>query len=457
MPVYNLSALRPGNGGGSGSGILLDQLQIAENMLAKDGFLSEGDYDSLINMAKTLQLSPGLTPDQRSSYNVKVSEYTKNKAQVTQKNISSIDRMNNAVKSEGREDVLVSGNNPSEFLKGRAASLTAKISDLTETIDQYDQSGQDSSQYAMELNQTLRDYQDVINTLGASKNYNPSDPQPIPGFAAYVTTNSRGEIVDVNYAPYGTQNGYTETSGMINGFQVFGKINQKVNGRNVFILGDQKFSAVDSMIPDPANPGSFKASRLVNESQQSGSPYVKFGKGGFTNIEPQGIQIQSYIPRGSWAQGVDGTYYLRGEDGNYKKYLNFVPPVPPDQVLQIPKSLEQKILQYSKETIDGASSPFVGDKASGFVGPANTLNPIVPMTTPTSTLNIQSAPSNPAEPFNNTPPAFNLQGNQPGTAVPAVPSVKQSSQPVSRSPQGALGYAQQTIQKGVNAVKNLFS
>lgn len=455
MPTYDLSALRRPKGGGSGAGILLDQLQIAENMLAKDGYLSEGDYDTLINMAKTLQLSPGLTPDQRSSYNVKLSEYSKNKNLVTQKNTSDIDRMNAAIKSESREDVMVSGNNPAEFLKGRAASLTAKIADLTETIDSRDQSGQDSSQYSMELNDTLRQYSDVINAQEAAKGFNPNDPSPIPGYAAYAVTNNKGEIVDIDYAPYGSKSGYVETSGMINGFQVYGKVNQKVNGRNVFKLGDQTFSGVDSMLPDPENPGSFKAFRLVNESQQSGNQYVKFGKNGYTNIDPRGVQIQSYIPRGTWAKGVNGTYYLRGEDGNYTKYLNFTPPVPDDQILEIPKSLENKILAYSKQTVDGsaASAP------AGFIGPVNSLTPLAPTAASTtdSLLPVQSAPSNPAEPFNSTPPAFNLQGNQPGTAVPAVPSVKQTSQPISRSPQSTGGYATQTLKKGVDFVKNLFS
>lgn len=455
MPVFDFGAALGRKSGGGGSGILLDQLQIAENMLAKDGYLSEGDYDTLINMAKTLQLSPGLTPDQRSSYNVKLSEYSKNKALVTQKNTSDIDRMNAAIKSESREDVMVSGNNPTEFLKGRAASLTAKIADLTETIDSRDQSGQDSSQYTMELNDTLRQYSDVINAQEAAKNFNPNDPSPIPGYAAYAVTNNKGEIVDIDYAPYGSKSGYVETSGMINGFQVYGKVNQKVNGRNVFKLGDQTFSGVDSMLPDPENPGSFKASRLVNESQQSGNQYVKFGKNGYTNIDPRGVQIQSYIPRGTWAKGVNGTYYLRGEDGNYTKYLNFTPPVPDDQILQIPKSLENRILAYSKQTVDGsaASAP------AGFIGPVNSLTPLAPTAASTtdSLLPVQSAPSNPAEPFNNTPPAFNLQGNQPGTAVPAVPSVKQTSQPISRSPQSTGGYAAQTLKKGVDFVKNLFS
>ena len=82
MAVFNLSFLNPGNkksSGGSGYGIMVDQLSILENDLQSDGVLSPGDYDLLIKKAENLSTSPGLSADQRSNIAVKISNYKKTK------------------------------------------------------------------------------------------------------------------------------------------------------------------------------------------------------------------------------------------------------------------------------------------------------------------------------------------------------------------------------------------
>ena len=56
MATFNVSFLNPSlqkSGGSAPSvSILSDQLQILENELAKDGYLSPGDYDLLISKAR---------------------------------------------------------------------------------------------------------------------------------------------------------------------------------------------------------------------------------------------------------------------------------------------------------------------------------------------------------------------------------------------------------------------
>lgn len=454
MPTFDISGLGRKTGG-SGSGILADQLTILQNSLSKDGFLSPGDYDVLIDMARKLSLSPGLSADQRSNYQVKISEFEKEKAvnQISQN--SDIKNMNSALDNEHSQDVLAVGNNPEQFLKGRSASLEAKLNDLSEIIQRRDSNGQDTSEHMQEFNQTLRDYQDVLNTQQALDAWNKGDKSnPVPGFAAYVSTNSRGEITDVAYAPYGSKTGYAETNGMVNGFQVFGKINAKQNGSNVFVLGNQRFSAPDFMSPDPANPGSMKVQRLVAESMQSGDAY-KRGQPGYLNMGSDQIQTQSYVPRDSWAKGIDGTLYYRRPDGGYSKYLNFTPPdINPKDVLTLPKVLEQSISRRVDQTVDGLHSINPND---------NLASPQQPAASSLDLTNISgTAPTAPT--FNPQGANFNPQEGQP-TLVPSSPApasqpapVSQSAPtPVQRSPQNPIQYAKQTINKAGNFFKDLFS
>ena len=80
MAIFNVSFLNPAlqtKKGGTGVGMLADQLQILENDLAKDGYLSPGDYDILIQKAREIQMSGSLTADQRSGMMLKF-QVTKN-------------------------------------------------------------------------------------------------------------------------------------------------------------------------------------------------------------------------------------------------------------------------------------------------------------------------------------------------------------------------------------------
>lgn len=461
MATFDLSGLSR-SGGGTGSGILADQLQILENSLAKDGNLSPGDYNLLIDTARKLATSPGLSAAQRSNYNVKVSQYEKDKSVAGLHNTSDIKRMNDSLQNEGAEDVINVGNNPSAFLAGRAASYVAKLNDLAEVIQLKDNSGADTEEYVNEYNQTIRDYQDVVAAQQAMQGWQQrgDSSQPIPGFAAYVTTNDRGEITDVKYGRYGGNSGYVETNGSINGFQVFGKVNAKQNGSNVFVLGDQRFSAPDVMQPDPTNPGSFKVQRLVAESMQTGDAF-KQGKPGFLNFDPNKLLTQSYIPRNSWFKSSDGTLYQRRDDGGYSKYLNFTPPdIDPKSVFTVPKSVEQSILGRVDKTIDGSSDSL--NPAANFVGPLNPNNmgPSIPVQSGGNTeLGPTASPMGETfNPFQAGPDASQLQVTPASQPVSPPVSVNQRTQsPTQRSPQGFSQLASQTINKAGKFFKDLFS
>lgn len=444
MAVFNTSFLlkdRSG-GGGEGSGALVDQLQILENSLAKDGILAPGDYDLLIEQTKQMMNSGGLTASQRGNFRVKLSAYEKEKSVSSLSKADDIDTMNRTIESEASEDVIAAGNDPELYLQGRTASLEAKLNDLAEIIDRRDAVGQDTTEYKLELNETFRKYNDVIAATGASQGF--TGNVPVSGFVAYISTNDDGEIVDVEYGRYGSKQGYVETNGMVKGFQVYGKVNAKEGDKNVFKLGNERFSGTDMVTPDPANPGVFKVSRLVAESQQSGGGVVTRGTSGFRNFEPQELMTQSYIPRNSWAKSSDGTLYKRREDGGYSKYLNYTPTeIDPKSIFKIPKSLEASIRPYVSETIDGSLS--ISSSPDNFIGPQN--NFVGPQ-------QLQSQSKS-----GGAPQAPELPQSGP-TLEPtsAAPSVNQRTPaPVSRSPQTSTGYAGQTIAKAGKFFKDLFT
>lgn len=379
MPVLNVAFLNPNaakKGGGSGVGILTDQLTILENQLAKDGNLTAGDYNLLIEKARSIQNMPGLTNDQRSNLSVKVSTYEREQSVANLNRAGDIERMNRTAQDESAQDVMMVGNNPAEFLNGRVASLQAKLNDLQEQIQFKGEAGDDTTPYDNEYRSALTEYQDAVDARDQASKYT-DNGAPIPGYAAYVKTNQRGEIIDVSYERYGNKSGYVETSGMINGFQVYGKVNYKSNGRQFFTLGNELFAGSDALLPDPENPGSFKADRLTPTSQQTGGGGVKFGPSSFKNFQPAEIPIQSYVPRNSWAKSADGTTsYFRREDGGYTKHLNMNRSMEgrpdPNDMLTLPKNFESSLTSASDDTVD-ESAPMIPDTGGMTSLPPNGL------------------------------------------------------------------------------------
>ena len=439
MPVFNVSFLNPNLKAkkGAGVGILADQLAILENSLAKDGYLSPGDYDILIKKARDIQMSGSLSADQRSNYDVKISEYEKSKSVSNMNKTDDIARMNKMIKGEAAEDVMVVGNNPREFLKGRIASLQSKLGDLNDTIQRKTAAGDDTIDYYNEYNATLQEYSNKSEALDAINSFDQKNP--IQGYVAYVSTNKNGEIVDVDYAKYGEKSGYAETNGMIDGFQVYGKVNYKEDGKNYFKLGNKTFTAADRLIQDPANPGSFKPTKLMADVQDpSGRGEFTRAQAGYVNLPGNSIPIQSYIPRNSWAKGINGTLYKRGEDGKYTKYLNATEDnlQIDGPVLNIPEVFEQSLMKNVGETVD-YSSPITPNQGS---------EAPVPL------------PDNP--PIPSAPIKMNYGLDNPFSAPDQKTSRSQilrtPKQPSEQAPTGPLQTAKRTIQSGIESVKNLF-
>lgn len=428
MPVFDVSFLNPkaNRSGGSGYNVLTDQLSILEKSLEFDGKLSPGDYDNLIGNARKLMGSPGLTSDQRSNIAVKIAGYQKSKSTDGIKDTEDIDRLNRDVQDSMRQNVQLLAGQPQTLLQANADALHAKVTRLVDSINRADGSGDDSTKALMEYNSTVSDLKDTLQALQDSQSYKAGAGKPGSDFVAYVTTNNKGEIADVQFGRVG-KTGFVQTNGLYGGMQVYGKVNAKENGKNVFMMGGQRFSAPDSTLPGP--DGTFTTKPLVAESSQKGGANFKYTTGTpYVDLAPDTLKAQNTIDAGGWAQGSGGALYQRQQDGSYKKYVNVKDNqfetlgITGNNILKVPKVLEQGISSGVRETIDAAGGLSLPPSITPAPG-ATTASP-----TPTPALSPQATPS----------------------GTPRTPA------PTDRSPQSTQGYAARAINSAKSFLGGIF-
>jgi hypothetical protein len=400
MATFDVSFLNPKLQKSSSQdyGFLTDQLTIKENSLASDGKLSPGDYDLLIAEGQKLYAHPGFTPEQRSNLAVKISTWQKSKKVSSLNDSQDITRLNNEVKDDGIKNSMLLASNPSAFMKATIASTKAKLNSLAESINRLQDAGDDASAHLLEYENTLNTYSDLMQASEDITNYQSAPSgKPTSAFAAYVTTNSKGEVTGINIEKAGSKTGYAETNGLYGGLPIYG--NAKIlNGKQTFKFGDQTFSAANILVPDPQNPGSFKNNKLVSESSQSaiGSGRTKATAGQYIDITPTTIRSQSVIPSGTYAMGSKGFIYQAKEDGSYKKLVNMTPQslgIDPNDIPAIPKDYENNlIIPRVSETVDG-SNPINIPAPMGMSTPAA---PLQPTTTEQTTTTSGGRPNTPS-------------------------------------------------------------
>lgn len=336
-------------------GVLVDQLDILENSLSADGKLSPGDYKLLMSKAQELYAHPGLTPQQRSNIEVKVSSYKSASTKAQLKESQDISQLNNEAQDDQRKASMLFGNNPQKFLQAQAAIQQAKVAQLAEAINTLDNSGQDSSPHTLEYNEAVNSLQDTLQALEVVES-RVAGAGPSSDYVAFVTTNNDGEIVDVKVGREGSKNGYLETNGLYGGLKIYGQLNRKENGKNVFLLGNQRYSAADVVIPGP--DGSLKASTLINEAGQKGKQGVfTTAVGGYTDMDTANTRTQTTIRTGGYAQGSKGFIYQKNPDGSYTKFVNATPEslkIQPNNIINLPNSMEQSLLDGVTNTIDSS-------------------------------------------------------------------------------------------------------
>ena len=402
--------------------MLVDGLDIYKSQLAADGKLSPGDYKLLIAKAQSVYANPGLTPANRSAIELRMADWKSAATVSTLNDNQSITRLNNEVKDTGHMNSMFLGNNPAKYLQAQAATQHAKITQLADAINQLDNSGQDSSAHLNEYNTALSEYQDTLSALETVKNH-VAGAAPTSDQVAYVTTNGKGEITDVNVGREGSQSGYLETNGLYGGLKIYGKLNQKQDGKNVFLLGNKTFSAPDVVIPGP--DGSLKASTLIDTAQQKGKPGIfTSATAGYSDVTPDTMHTQSAIPVGSYGKGSNGFLYKKESDGSYTKYVNADPKkmgIEDNNIVSLPNQIEQSISQQAKTTVD-----------------ASTVQPTMPAPT-------AFAPSTPA-----ATPVAAPAGPAPAAGHPTA------SAPTASAPTGFMGIAAGAMKSAGSFLGNLF-
>ncbi len=361
MGAFNVSFLNPKIKAASKDyGFLVDQLQIKENQLAADGKLAPGDFDVLVRQAQELYSHPGLSQSQRSNLLVKISQYDEQKKTTSLKKANDISRVNNEVKDDFARNAMLFGNNPELLVRANLDATRMKIDQLSRSIDQLGLAGDDPSAHVNEYTETLNLFNDLSQALDDVKKSNVNDSGPSKSnYVAYVKTNSQGEIVDVEVGRTGSKTGYVETNGKYGGLQIYGKVNRKEFGKNYFVLGNTTFSGSDLTVQDPTTPGAFRSAPLLSEDTKGGR---NFGvvPNVYKNVDLSQVRSQNGVRTGGWAEGANGFLYYKKPDGTFQKYVNAKRDqlgISDNDIIRLPKIMEQSILPNVNETIDG-SKPF---------------------------------------------------------------------------------------------------
>lgn len=372
MANFDVSFLNPKLRGTSSQdyGFLVDQLDIKRNQLEADGKLSPGDYKLLTAEAQKIYAHPGLTPAQRSNIEVKISSYQSDSNKNLSKDANNISRINREIKDDMSKIGLRFSNQPTKFLEAQAAAYNAKIDSLSESINQLEAAGDDATEHYNELTTTLDDYNNTLQALDDVTNYK-GGSAPTSNYAAYVVTNSKGEVVDLKVDRVGAQGGYVETNGVYGGLPLYGKVNRKEFGKNVFTLGSQTFSAKDTVIPGP--DGTLKPSTLISTAQQKNAKGgFSIAQSGYSPVDLASVKPQSAIRSGGWIEGEKGFLYQRQDDGSYKKYINSDKEklgITDNDIIKVPRSYESGIMNNVVETIDGSVPTQAPVPDASMVGP----------------------------------------------------------------------------------------
>lgn len=321
MPVFNTNILRPGysrpasGGGGYSSTMANSELEVLSNKLAEDGNLSSADYDTLITKARELQTKFNLGSSSGrnavASLDATISNYELDKQQIEDRRFTDVDRMNREIEDDRRNIAKNLSNDPENYLKASADSLKIKLQNLKQSIEYGQENGSDVSSYVNEYNKTIDQWGNYNDLLGQLQNGVSS------GLGAYVKTNGKGEITDIDYAPIGSSRiGKTiETDSTYNGIRVFIRPNGQRNGQNYARLGRHTFTEDPLQVPVPVTDDNGNFSGFVS---------YKFKKGTESgDVSANDFSYSTYLNQGQWAQGINGSLYQNVDGSTYQKYSGY--------------------------------------------------------------------------------------------------------------------------------------
>ena len=357
MAIFNVAFLNPKMRAKSGGGALQakslkNEFNDLKNELWRDGYLSAGDHDKLIDKARQIRISGTLTPSQELDWDKIISDQEREKELAVVDYNGDIERITDEIDVERNKSVKVIGNNPVQYIFSKIDKLASSINELDREIDNRSIAGMDISKYMLEKQALGDKYNEQINMLNTLDSYDGKEAT----YAAYIKTTHDGKkIIDIDYGS-GKRSGYYEINAVIDGkFRVYAKPNYKEGGNIHVILDNIDYSAVDMLEADPENPGQFKPTKLMgNAEQKPGGPRTALGED--ISILSSNLMIQQQPDVNYWARGKNGSLYQRTGDDGYIKHVNA-----DEKDLKIEghimdsfDSLEQHFMKNSIETIDHA-------------------------------------------------------------------------------------------------------
>lgn len=369
MAVFNVGNMRKGaakpSSGGSGYGILIDQLSILENELKRDGNLSPGDYDILIGEARKLASNPALTTDQRSNVTVKISSYESLKSSKQISRESDVNAMNREAEDDWRRSVKVFANDPIALADTKIALAQNKLQSIVQAIDAVESSGQDASGLYASQADVLGEMQDALDARQIMDMHIPKDPnapaaeyaRPSSDFVAYIDTNSRGEVVSVDFGRQGDKSGYVETDGLYGGLQIYGKA-RKVGDELAFRMGGTTFRGSSAEYFDPMTMKTIKPKLTSKPPDETGR--FNIGTPTYTDVNLSTVRSQPLVRPGGFAQGRDGTLYEALDGGGYRKFVGALPDqfgLQSGDMMPLTSRDEDYVSSEATETVMGSAMP----------------------------------------------------------------------------------------------------
>jgi hypothetical protein len=345
--------------------------------------LSSSDYGVLKSNAQKLYAHPGLTPAQRSNIEVKIASYDASAKTNEFKKSGDLSTIDRDLQNNNIDNSTINGDNPTAFMKAKELSLLANLRQVENSISRLDNAGEDSSAHWNKRNALLEDLNNLNQAIEDTTNYQ-AGSQPTSNLRAYIKTNSKGQIVNIDVLPYGSKSGYVDTNRVYGGLIISGMPNNKLpNGNVAFKLGNENLVASGSTSFDSAT-GTFSNNNILKPEAEGGitnmgnaTSYKSFTDLGVTT-QKSSYPDQYFKPTGS------KFIYKMNADGNFTKYASTTPQnlgITENDLMPVSSDFESNnIVPYVKDTVMNGPELNVPTPATGtqIPAPAPTSTPAAP-------------------------------------------------------------------------------
>jgi len=355
MATFNVAAALGKTAKSQDYGFLVDQLDILESQLkGQDGVLSSSDYQVLKGAAQKLYAHPGLTPAQRSNIEVKVASYDSSAKTNEFKKSGDLATIERDLQNNNIDNSTINGSNPVNFMKAKELSLLANLRQIENSIARLDNAGEDSSAHYNKRNALMEDLNNLNQAIEDTTKYQ-AGSQPTSNLRAYIKTNSKGQIVNIDVLPYGSKSGYVDTNRVYGGLIIAGAPNNKLpNGNVAFKLGNENLVASGSASFDPAT-GTFTNNNVLKPEAEGGVSNMGTATT-YKSFADSGVTTQKTAYPNQYFKPTDSKFiYKMNADGNFTKYASTTPQnlgITENDLMPVSNDFESSnIVPYVKDTV----------------------------------------------------------------------------------------------------------